>query len=176
MGLLHNASIRIAAHAKFLQVVLFFVYDLSSKYAGLLLRPIGLYPENSCFLSKRFRASHLRSAPGYRCNELTILIKGNTNNFPLPPPSPRLPLSNMDCAPAMCNKTRSAREEASGFSSARPADALFWRPPKGLVVCILCIWGLSVDLGHAHTTSQVKSLIRSIIRLSFDWYFLPSLV
>ena len=49
------------------------------KHAEFLLRPIGLYPGNSCFSQEIFRAFPLRCARVYRHNDIIVLIIGKPN-------------------------------------------------------------------------------------------------
>ena len=70
---LHTAAIFSAVHAVFLQIALSCPL-LFFKHAEFLVRPIDLIPGNSCFSRRKFRASRLRCGPGYRHNDITILI------------------------------------------------------------------------------------------------------
>ena len=45
------------------------------KGAKFLVRPIGLYPGSSCLCRKIVRASRLRCALRYRCDDVTVLVR-----------------------------------------------------------------------------------------------------
>ena len=59
--------------------LLYFCPYLVLKHAEFLLRFISLYKGNSRLSRRKFRASNLRPAPGYRRNDITVLITGDPN-------------------------------------------------------------------------------------------------
>ena len=79
MNPLYSAAICPAAPLLFSDSLICFCPLRIFEHAEYLLRPIGLYPGNSCLLLRNSEPSQLRCTPGYRHNDITVLIIGKPN-------------------------------------------------------------------------------------------------